>query len=679
MTWTTVRDRALAPVVPARFARSFSLASIVLLGTTFLAACGTAASGAPSPKVPDAPPGVVVAWQSVDVGSVGLVGDVESAEDGSSLVVRASGSDVWDVADAFRFTYQPLRGDGSLTVRVDGIEAANEWTKVGVMVREDVAPDARNAFVLLTESNGALFQRREVVGGSTADVLADGTYLRAPEATAPWWLRIERQGSTLIGSQSRDGSAWAELGRVTIDLPQDVLIGTAVTSRTNDAVATGAFSNVIVQRADGDDDASLPPVPITGPMVSASYVRSGASFPNPERGWYTGGNPAGYASAAANGYTMVMRYVRLDDYRNAALPASFLDQLNADLAGARQHGLKIVLRFTYNFGFTADASRDRVLQHIGQLAPVLQENADVIAVLQAGFIGAWGEWHSSTNGLLTFENRSAIANALLGALPSSRMIQIRTPYHARDLFALPTATTAFGASASARVGQVNDCFLTNGSDAGTFQSDADRSYAAAVSAYTVQGGETCDVGGLNAENDAGNALAAMERYHYDYLNHDFWRPVVDKWRSQGAYDEITRRLGYRFVLQETTAQSTAAAGGTYSLNVRIANEGFGKLYNPRPLNVVLRPEGGGAATTIQAVADARRVLPLGGATTTVPLAVRLPAGLPSGTYEVFLALPDAASTLAGDPRYAVRFANEGTWNSSTGLNALGVQVDVQAD
>ena len=63
----------------------------------------------------------------------------------------------------------------------------------------------------------------------------------------------------------------------------------------------------------------------------------------------------------------------------------------------------------------------------------------------------------------------------------------------------------------------------------------------------------------------------------------------------------------------------------------------------------------------------------------MPVTVAVPAGLAAGRYDVFVALPDAADRLAGDPRYAVRFANEGTWNSSTGLNALGVQVDVQAD
>ena len=85
--------------------------------------------------------------------------------------------------------------------------------------------------------------------------------------------------------------------------------------------------------------------------------------------------------------------------------------------------------------------------------------------------------------------------------------------------------------------------------------------------------------------------------------------MVDKWRSQGAYDEITRRLGYRFVLQETTAQSTVAPGGTFSLNVRVQNEGFGKLYNPRPMNVVLRPVDGGATTTLVAYTDVRAALP----------------------------------------------------------------------
>jgi hypothetical protein len=617
------------------------------------------------------------AWTSIDVGSVGVVGDAESDAGGQRIVVRAAGTDVWNLEDGFRFTYQELHGDGALTVRVDDIAAANEWTKVGVMVREDLAPGARNAFMLLTESFGAVFQARLETGGVTDDTLPGGYVMRTPEPVAPWWLRIERQDATLIGSHSADGSEWTELGRITVDLPARVLIGTAVTSRNPDAIATGAFSNVVVHRASGDDDTSLPPVPIVGPTNRAAYTASLENFPNPERGWYTGGSPANYARAASGGYRLVMRYVRLDDYRNSALPQGFLDQLSADLSGLRAHGLKVVLRFTYNFGFTSDAPRDRVLQHIDQLAPVLRAHTDVIAVLQAGFIGAWGEWHSSTNGLLTQSNRQSIANALLGAMDASRMIQIRTPYHARDIFALPTATTAFSGSASARVGQVNDCFLTNASDAGTFISAADWTYAEAVSRYTVQGGETCDVGGLNSRNDGANAVTEMARFHYDYLNIEYWGSIISKWRNQGHFDEISRRLGYRYVMIESTAQATVAAGGTYSLNLALRNDGFGKLYNPRPIQVVLRPVAGGAPVSLRANDDARRILPLGGESRNLPLTVRVPANLPAGRYEVFLALPDAAPSLAGDARYAVRFANDGTWDATTGWNALGLELDVR--
>ena len=408
------------------------------------------------------------------------------------------------------------------------------------------------------------------------------------------------------------------------------------------------------------------------------YARSTASFPNPERGWTTGGTPDNYARAASRGISVVMRYVRLDAYRGTALPQSFLDQLGADLAAARAHGLKLVLRFTYNYGFEPDAPLDRILQHIHQLAPVLRAHADVIAVMQAGFIGAWGEWHTSTHGNTSFAARQAVAEALLAALDGSRMIQIRTPYHARDLFPTPpTAATAFDGSNASRVGQVNDCFLTNSNDAGTFISPEDWTYAETVTVYTAMGGETCEVGGLNPRNDGNVAVVELARFHFDYLQIDWWRPIIDKWQSQGYFDEIDRRLGYRFVMLDATAPVEGEAGADWTMRLRLWNEGFGKVYNPRPVDVVLRPAGGGADVRLRAYADARRVLPLGGETRDLALTVQLPEDLAPGVYDVWIGLPDPAPTLAGDPRYAIRLANVDVWASGSGLNALGLQVDVR--
>jgi len=409
-----------------------------------------------------------------------------------------------------------------------------------------------------------------------------------------------------------------------------------------------------------------------------SFSRSDEVFPNPERGWQGSSDSRGYAAIRASGYTLVRQYVRLDDYRTSALPQSLLNNLASELAALRQNGLKIVLRFSYNFGESPDAPLNYVLQHIQQLTPVVREYADVIAVLQGGFIGQWGEWHSSTNDLLTLNNRRAITNALLAMLPESRMVEIRYPYRASDMYPSPVnASNAFNGSDVSRVGQVNDCFLAGESDGGTYTSQADRDYVAAVTEFTVMGGETCALGGLNSRNDGSTAISELERYHWDYLGRDFWTPVIDKWISQGYYDEISRRLGYRYVMTTAQAQASAAAGQTYSLNINMRNEGFGKLYNPRPLNIVLKPRNGGPPITLRAYNDARTILPLAGVTSTIPITVQLPTNLPSGDYDLHLALPDAASNLANDNRYAIRLANTNTWDPSNGgTNNLNLTLNI---
>ena len=672
---------------------------------SFTIANGGEAEGPDDPPASDDPTDGETerSFSSVDVGVVGFVGESRVEPDAESVVVRASGADVWSEEDGFRFTYQGLSGDGALTVRVDALEAAHEWTKVGVMVREDVSPGAANGFMLLTEELGVVFQGRVEAGGETSNRAADGSRMRDWDPVAPWWLRIERRGEVLIGSHSPDGEVWSELGRLAVPLPQDVLIGMAVTSRTNEALATGVFSRVTFEPLEADDEgdagggggddggggggpppgSALPPAPIEGPTVSASYTRSNEDFPNPERGWFgygaeNGGNTGSYRDRANSGYTLIRRYVRLDDYRTRPLPASLLDGLRRDLDDLRDYGLKMIVRFSYNHTRGGeDAPLEWVLHHIDQLAPVLQEYTDVIAVVQAGFIGAWGEWHSTRHDLLTLENRRSITNALLEAVDESRMIQIRYPYRARDMFPTPpTAANAFDGSDVARVGQKNDCLLSSSSDGGTYLDAADYAYVEAVTPFTAMGGETCAIAGLNSRNDGSNAVVELARYHYDYLNAEFYAPVLDKWRAQGYYDEISRRLGYRYVMLGTTSQASAQVGQLFSLNVRIENEGYGKLYNPRPINIVLRPTSGGSSITLRANDDARTVMPLSGETRTVALTVRLPDSMPTGAYDVFLALPDAASTIANDPRYAIRFANRDVWSQSGGHNALNVQLNV---
>ena len=204
--------------------------------------------------------------------------------------------------------------------------------------------------------------------------------------------------------------------------------------------------------ADGDDPSGSP---------SCAVV-------NPERGFH------GYVDLrtldagtlddiAASGLCVVYGQVLLPEYRDSPLDAPVLAEIAAGFDLVRGHGMSVVPRFHYSDAIDEpDADLDRILGHIEQLTPILTANADVILTLHAGFIGAWGEWHSSQNGLDAPGPRKQILDALLTALPDSRTVSVRRPSFKQDAYAGPLdPATAHDGSPLARVGHVNDCFLAS--------------------------------------------------------------------------------------------------------------------------------------------------------------------------------------------------------------------------
>ncbi len=432
--------------------------------------------------------------------------------------------------------------------------------------------------------------------------------------------------------------------------------------------------------------------PVDEPVQTVTFTGTDDPVANPERGFHEGVSVAdstnGSTTSVAqmtsmydDGIRLARMYVRLDDFRGAPLDPQLLADLDEVFDRARTAGIKLVPRFTYNFGSAPDATVDRIEEHLDQLAPVLQANADVISVLQAGFIGAWGEWHSSSNGLTNPADRARVRAALLDALPVERMIQLRYPDDLIELEPAPLdAADAWSGSDRARTGHKNDCFLANEHDAGTYiplsRKGEFQSYLDTMTEFTAMGGETCQVSLSEQRTDCPTALAELERFHWDYLNLDFYGPTIERWRTDGCFDEIEQRLGYRYRLVEVTAPTKVEPGGSLDLRIGVANDGFGKLYNPRPLDIVLVDVATGVRVNATAVTDARTVLPSPGESTELELTVELPAGLSPGTYRLHLELPDGAASLAGDPRYSVRFANSGTWRPSSGLNDLLLDVTV---
>ncbi|QNE21304.1 DUF4832 domain-containing protein [Kribbella qitaiheensis] len=458
-----------------------------------------------------------------------------------------------------------------------------------------------------------------------------------------------------------------------------------------------------------------------GLRTTRTYTASTDVIANQERGFYH--HTETHYFADGSGYTpldattlrnfrtqeditQILRVFYLEKFAGQdMIDNAYLDKVRADFRTIRAAGVKAIVRFAYALpgdGWPpptpyGDAPLSRVLKHIDQLKPILRENSDVIAVVQEGFIGLWGEGYytdyfsdPADPSIVTDQNwadRKAVTDALLRALPRDRMIQVRTPYMKQRTYGVPTgaaggldAAHAYDGSPVARIGHHNDCFLASPDDFGTYLSDPielDKDFVAQDSNYLPQGGETCAVN--SPRSDWPSASEEMARMHFSFLNTDYNHDVLDTWGDE--INTVKKELGYRFSLVKGTFSDKARPRGTVSVNLDIRNSGWAAPYNPREVELIF--QGAKHSYSVKVPADPRRWAP--GTTTTLALQVRAPA-VP-GRYRLLLNVADASprlrstrlmpgSTETYNSAYAVRLANTGTWQPKTGYNDLGQTVTV---
>jgi hypothetical protein len=435
----------------------------------------------------------------------------------------------------------------------------------------------------------------------------------------------------------------------------------------------------------------------------AAFSESNAVIKNPERGFWiylsedfltiTDAGIAGVQTTWPD-VSLGYAYVRLDAYRNQTLPQSFFDTLNTKLAIIRARGMKLILRFSYNNGGASPAGDDaplaRVQEHITQLAPIVQSNADIVYVWQGGFIGAYGEQHSSSNGLDTLANKTIIRDALLNVLPANRFLLWRDP---KDQIAWDAApgveADAFGTSRQARMGMYNDCFMASDTDVGTYDPNPtlrapQRAYVAARSAIVPFGGETCDAQESLSQQrrTCVDILREGAEFHMSYLNRTYAPAFISQWQTEGCLDDVSKKLGYRWVLGNVAAPKAVARGNTAQVSASIKNAGWARMYNARPIVVRLISQSNPIATAIIATAvwDPRALKP--NDETNVLFTINVPANAAVGAYDVMLASPDPLPSIAGNVAYAVRFANADNatlgqrWDAVRGAFATGLTITV---
>jgi hypothetical protein len=419
------------------------------------------------------------------------------------------------------------------------------------------------------------------------------------------------------------------------------------------------------------------------------YTSSVSIFNNPERGFYkytSRESASGSISKSSlenfynDGYTLIYRIYYMGEYVDKPIATDYLDKIREDFQIIRESGIKVVLRFAYTQNSTppyGDATPEQVQEHIAQLKPLLQENSDVIAVFQAGFIGAWGEWYytdyyatDSPDNVTPedLEERSDLIYSLLDALPASRQIQLRYVGYKMDFFGDDpiTADEAYTGIAKSRIAHHNDCFLSSNNDVGTYHAAYDRTYLKSDSKYTSVGGETCKW--YEPRSNCDTALVEMARYHWSFINIDYFGTTIQNWKDNGCFDDIRRNLGYRYHLLSSSLQDSSKQGGMFNGIVLLTNTGYSNPYNARSVELVIRNKVTKKEYFLPLKTDIRKNPP------GVPFELEFQGGIPpeveNGTYDVFMNLPDPMISLRNNPQYSIRLANENAWEPSTGYNRL---------
>ena len=476
---------------------------------------------------------------------------------------------------------------------------------------------------------------------------------------------------------------------------------------------------------------SLTPTPTPLPELTnkITYTASSIDFANPERGFMKQSSvfvdqtlDLAKVRALQPSDTLVWIYFRLDNYRDQRddygvqpltdyhgklLDQAALNTIEKVFDTARDRGLKLVIRFVYNPGpksssdplkVNPDVPLSLVLDHIEQLKPALQNNMDVIAAMQAGFVGHWGEWHSSKY-LNNLESRKKITDTLLTVLPSERMLMLRYPRYEQVFYGGPIPEAqAFTGTNLSRIGIHDDAFLKDDTDDGTFKSNAAgtkistycdnssvgetqcwKNFVYQNSRYSPFGGEASydnppRTSCYSTDVSSPGAIAQMENMHWSFINNGFNTTVLNRWVDEGCMPDIRRRLGYRLEIKEAFLPEKLLPGNSLSVSVSLKNSGFASMYNFRPVYLVLQSNNNRYELKLDNI-DPRKWE--SGKSYVINSSVNLPISVVPGTYKLALWMPDSSDSLKNKPAYSVRFANFDIWDEVLGFNILDPDILVQ--
>lgn len=398
-------------------------------------------------------------------------------------------------------------------------------------------------------------------------------------------------------------------------------------------------------------------------------------------------------------HNLVMIQINLQEYADGPISTKGLEDIHNLFRAMCQFDKQYIIRFLYDWNGENESVEPQkveiILGHMEQLREVFSEYNDIIFVHQGLFIGNWGEM----NGTMHLDSMKELAEKLLEVTDNEIYLSVRMPAQWRKItqMADPNLSAYAEGHITRRMGLFNDGMMGSYSDYGTYGKDSrsivgdfthwnrieELNFQDELCKYVPNGGEVIID---NEYNDFPNAINNLKQMHITYLNRDYDRNVLEKWKEYIISDGtiyngmdgltyIDRHLGYRLVIRNVDL-SYKRNEDLLAVKVDLQNVGFAPVYKPTEIYLQIVNKETKFLRSYLVQADVSKLS--GGKEAELILQIfheQKLTGFSEGTYDIYLLMKDIDS---GMPIYLANeqaFEEYGYKLSSIDIEKLKESVD----
>ncbi len=155
------------------------------------------------------------------------------------LTINGTGTDVWGKRDDFDFAAVPLSGNIQITARITKFENCDSLSKTGIMIRNDLSPEAVHAFMYCSPQMLYFHHRGSWRNSCRRNDISTNAQL-------PCWLRLIRKDDQFISQRSVDGKNWHTVEITSLNVKDTIYYGIAITSNDTSSISKAVFDNLTI-------------------------------------------------------------------------------------------------------------------------------------------------------------------------------------------------------------------------------------------------------------------------------------------------------------------------------------------------------------------------------------------------------------------------------------------------